>query len=398
MKPNYPLLSLLCLGLSVPLWIYLSHRRSASLVPVVRFATFNAALNRPEPGALLRELRGGQSLPAKQIAEIVQRNAVDVLLLQEVDRDDAGEVADVLRREYLAVAQGGQRGIDFEFAFLPPVNTGEPSGKDLDGDGRTDGPGDAYGFGAFPGQYGMLLLSRYPILTDRVRTFRHLPWSAMPGALRPEGYDDATWRLLRLSSKTHADVPIGIGRAADGHVVHVLCSHPTPPVFDGPEDRNGRRNHDEIRFWCDYLTPGKDAWIVDDAGGRGGLAADAPCVVLGDLNNDPVDGDGRHEAIVALLALPRLVATEPASEGAVDQAKLDGGNNLEQGGNAALDTGDFPDRQGEGPGNLRIDYVLPARTMRVVASGVFWPRAVLPGADLVRASDHRLVWADLCTQ
>ena len=31
----------------------------------------------------------------------------------------------------------------------------------------------------------------------------------------------------------------------DGKTVHFLTSHPTPPVFDGPEDRNGTRNGDE---------------------------------------------------------------------------------------------------------------------------------------------------------
>ena len=74
-----------------------------------------------------------------------------------------------------------------------------------------DGPGDAHGFGAFPGQYGLAILSRHPIVTAEVRTFRTLRWSAMPGALRPDGfYADAVWSSLRLSSKTHCDVPIRV--------------------------------------------------------------------------------------------------------------------------------------------------------------------------------------------
>ncbi len=82
-------------------------------------------------------------------------------------------------------------------------------------------------------------------------------WSRMPDAIRPVDpdsdkpyYDDETWNSLRLSSKNHIDVPIVI----DKQTVHVLACHPTPPVFDGPEDRNGCRNHDEIRFWIDYLA------------------------------------------------------------------------------------------------------------------------------------------------
>ncbi|MDQ3106173.1 MAG: GAF domain-containing protein, partial [Actinomycetota bacterium] len=57
-------------------------------------------------------------------------------------------------------------------------------------------------------------------------------------------YSQAERDVLRLSSKSHWDVTLNIG----GTLVHALVSHPTPPVFDGTEDRNGKRNHDEIRF------------------------------------------------------------------------------------------------------------------------------------------------------
>ena len=84
----------------------------------------------------------------------------------------------------------------------------------------------------------------------------------MPGALLPDDPstpEPADWYspdeldVFRLSSKSHWDVPV---RLPDGRILHLLASHPTPPVFDGSEDRNGRRNHDEIRFWADYVTPG----------------------------------------------------------------------------------------------------------------------------------------------
>ena len=51
-----------------------------------------------------------------------------------------------------------------------------------------------------------------------------------------------------------------------GKTVHFLVSHPTPPVFDGPEDRNGTRNFDEIRFWADYVIPSRSGYIYDDNG------------------------------------------------------------------------------------------------------------------------------------
>jgi endonuclease/exonuclease/phosphatase family metal-dependent hydrolase len=396
MKPNYTLLSCVCIALSVPLAILFLQRRSArAAVPVVRFATYNAALNRGEPGALLAELETGTSAAATAIAAVVQRTQVDVLLLNELDRDDGERAARVFADRYLAVSQHGQAPIEFPFVYFAPVNTGEPSGIDLDGDGSTNGPADAFGFGRFPGQYGMAVLSRHPILADGVRTFRTLRWSAMPDALRPAGVGDAVWQQLRLSSKSHWDVPVGIGK----RVVHLLCSHPTPPVFDGPEDRNGCRNHDEIRFWVDYLTPDRAAWIVDDDGARGGLPAGEAFVVLGDLNCDPHDGDARRAALVALLAHARVQDPTPGSAGGDEAHKRQWGRNATHGGPPAQDTGDFPDApgdgQGSGPGNLRVDYVLPSRELTVAAAGVFWPLAHEPAARLAEASDHRLVWVDV---
>lgn len=400
MKPNYTLLSVVCLVLCVPLsWSFLHRRSARPPVPVVRFATFNVAMNRDTAGAMLAELRSGTCVQAQQIAEIVQRQEIDVLLLNELDHDDAGEAARLFAERYLAVSQNGQRPIQFEYSFVGAVNTGVPSGLDLDRDGRSDGPGDAWGFGRFPGQYGMAVLSRHPILQDRVRTFQNLPWSRMPGALRPAGYyEDAVWAQLRLSSKSHWDVPIGIGPVAAAQVVHVLCSHPTPPVFDGVEDRNGCRNHDEVRFWVDYLTPGQDEWIVDDAGTAGGLPASASFVLLGDLNCDPLDGDARREALAALRSHARVADPEPKGRGGAAQSQQQWGMNAKHRGDPALDTGDFPDEEGKGPGNLRLDYVLVSRDLPTFGCGVFWPQSYEPGVPLIAASDHRLVWVDVGTR
>lgn len=392
MKVSYGLLAGFCLVASVPLVVLLLNRRSAVSIPVARFATFNVALNRAGEGQLLAELQGGKSEQARRIAEIVQRVAPDVLFVCELDRDHAFATATVLAREYLAVSQHGQPPVDLPFCYAGEVNTGEPSGLDLDGDGRSDGPGDAFGFGAFPGQYGMALLSRHPILHDGIRTFRLQRWSTMPGALRPEGrYGDEAWQHLRLSSKSHWDVPIGVGK----QVVHVLCCHPTPPVFDGPEDSNGCRNHDEIRFWVDYLTPGADAWIVDDAGRGGGLPAGEPFVLLGDLNCDPQDGDGRRAALSALLQHPRVQDPQPGSAGGEAASRQQWRVNATHKGEPVLDTSDFPDEAGAGPGNLRVDYVLLARELRAHERGVYWPLPAQAGGMLVTASDHRLVFVDV---
>jgi len=357
----------------------------------LRVATFNTSLNRPEDGQLVEDLATGEDAQARKIAEIVQINNPDVLLLNEVDHDDAGRAVDLLREKYLEVPQNGKSPVFYPYAFTAPVNTGVPSGQDLDRDGTMGGSGDAYGFGEFPGQYGMVVLSRYPILTEQVRTFQKLRWQDMPSNLLPtEFYGEEAAAVLRLSSKSHWDVPVRVGQAT----LHVLASHPTPPSFDGPEKRNQRRNNDEIRLWADYLSPGRrSAWITDDDGTAGGLRADAQFVVLGDMNSDPVDGDSWPGAIDQLLTHPRIQDTSPRSEGGPTAAEEQGGANASHEGDPRLDTADFGDDPA--PGNLRVDYVLPSRSLQVVSSAVYWPAPGKPGAELVDASDHRLVRVDL---
>jgi hypothetical protein len=238
----------------------------------------------------------------------------------------------------------------------------------------------------------MLVLSRYPIEVADVRTFQLLKWSAMPDAMQPidpasrrHHYPDAIWKQLRLSSKSHWDLPV---RTPQG-VVHLLASHPTPPVFDGPENRNGARNFDEIRLWAEYLSAGAKSWLCDDHGRCGGLDADARFVIAGDLNADPDDGEGMPGAVAQLLRHPRVdPGFVPRSEGAVERAA---DHALPRKGTVATHTGDF----GPKVGTLRLDYLLPSRGLRVLDGAVFWPAAGLLEDDPTTASDHHLVWLDV---
>ena len=43
----------------------------------------------------------------------------------------------------------------------------------------------------------------------------------------------------------------------------------------------------------------------------------------------------------------------------------------------------------------RVDYVLPSSNLETESVGIFWPETRDPLARLLRASDHRLVWADI---
>ncbi|WP_114856483.1 endonuclease/exonuclease/phosphatase family protein [Brachybacterium sp. YJGR34] len=362
----------------------------------LRVATYNVSMNRSEEGQLLKDLATGEDAQIRAVAEVIQLNNPDILLLNEFDHDEAGRGIELFQSNYLQVAQNGKSPVHYAYSYTAPVNTGVPSGLDLDGSGSVGGPEDAWGFGEFPGQYGMVVLSRYPILTEQVRTFQNLRWADMPSNLLPtEFYGEQIAAQLRLSSKSHWDVPVQIG----GSVLHVLAAHPTPPSFDGPEKRNQRRNSDEIRLWADYLSTGsRSRWIVDDAGTRGGLDPSEPFVVLGDYNADPADGDSWPSAIAQLLEHPRVRDTAPRSEGGAEAARLQAGANTGHRTDPRLDTADFTDDPG--PGNLRVDYVLPATTLQVASSAVYWPVQGEPGSELTGShpfptSDHRLVRVDL---
>ena len=355
----------------------------AEKVGGLRVATYNCYLNRASEGEILEDLADGDNEQIRNVAEIIQRTNPDIILLNEFDYVEGGQAVDLFQQNYLSVGQNGAAPVAYDYYFVAESNTGISSGVDLDGDGSVGGPDDAYGYGEFPGQYGMALLSRFPIDTANVRTFQNFLWKDMPDNLMPtDHYSAAAQEIFRLSSKSHWDVPVDV----HGVTVHLLCSHPTPPTFDdgdaadGAVDWNGRRNHDEIRFWADYVAPGQGDYIYDDNGDEGGLASDQRFVVLGDQNADPDEGDSYENAIDQLLESAMIDSTfVPESAGAVDYG-IDPDDTASWG--------------------MRADYNLPsAFGLSVEQGAVFWPAHTDELYRLVEndnaSSDHRLVWLDL---
>lgn len=232
----------------------------------------------------------------------------------------------------------------------------------------------------------------------------------MPGARLPDDpatpqradwYSAGELAVFRLSRKNHVDVPVQLG----AHTVHVLASHPTPPVFDGPEDRNRTRNADEIRFWADDVSPGRaSTYVYDDEGVPDGLAPGEPFVIMGDLDADPADDWDSLDGAARQMTEQRFVRDPlPTSEGAAEAAARQGRANQTHRGDPALDTADFNDR---GSGNLRVGHVLPSRPLRVLGAGVSWP----PSDELLfrltgsydpaytngfPSADRRTVWVDV---
>jgi hypothetical protein len=319
-----------------PIALALLAATGAAHAETVRFATFNASLNRDASGQLLSDLAnplaaGGVSTTvanriqqAHNVAEIAQRVNADVLLVNEFDFDLNGTPtassvatglgyssngAKLFQDNFLSAGHGNAvrgltSGIEYAYRYTPNTNTGLASGFDLNNNGVIAGGDDAFGFGNYGGQYGFTIYSKYEIVG--VRSFQNFLWKDMPGNLLTNdpsaGADNLSTfysadeiNALRLSSKNHVDVTVRI----NGQDVHFLTAHPTPPTFDGAEDRNGKRNHDEIRFWADYIKGA--AYIQDDQGVSGGLAAGAKFVIAGDYNADPRDGDSFQGAINQLL-------------------------------------------------------------------------------------------------
>jgi endonuclease/exonuclease/phosphatase family metal-dependent hydrolase len=343
-------------------------------------------------------------------AAIVQELKPDVLLVNEIayaygsgqNAEGADPSANARRfaDDFLAVAQApGLSGIRYS-VYQPATNTGVHSHMDLDNSGHQNlryqipeasdsmgsPPGqsedgreygnDSWGFGTFPGQYGMALFVREGavILENEIRTWQQFRWSSLPGALEPEGvdgmrwYSEEEWPLLRLSSKNHAMVPI---QFEDGRTVNVIVSHPTPPAFDGPERRNAMRNHDEIRLIRSIIDD--EPFLIDDQGEVGGLEPGIPFVIMGDLNADPDEGSGFGNPVPNLL-----FSSGRINASFVPRADSDG---------VAM----FPELDSDDTARfgLRVDYILPSEELEIVNGGVFRSRATR------EVSDHFPVWADI---
>lgn len=318
---------------------------------------------------LLRDIMQNKDDRITAAAGVIAHIDPDILLLTNIDYDHQqaalGAFAGVIE----------SKGTDFEHQFTRKPNTGLATGLDLDQNGYLSDARDAQGYGPFSGYAGMAILSKFPIDTSGVRDFSDMLWMDFPdrtlpmqdGTLFPSA---AVYDVQRLSSTAHWDVPV---QSLLGQI-NILAFYATPPVFDGPEDRNGLRNADEIRFWSLYLGGALDAQPPDDF------------AILASANLDPVDGDGRSDAMIDLLAHPLIYDPQPRSAGAAANADVD------HAGDPASDTVDWDSP----PGNLRVDYVLPSVSWTVIDSGVYWPNTnALLGSDGNAAGRHRLVWVDI---
>jgi len=290
----------------------------------------------------LRDIRKGEDPQITAIVQVIDQISPDILLLTDIDFDLDGAAlaafSDVLQQPY-------------EHQFTARPNAGIPTGFDVDGNGRLGEARDAQGYGEFSGDGGLAVLSRFPV--GDVADLSAVLWRDLAGAQLPPMKPEHA-AIQRLSSTSHWIVPIDlpIGR------LHLLAFAATPPVFDGPEDRNGLRNRDELRLWTEVLN------------GAFGEVPDS-FVIAGNANLDPTAGDGLRDAMVDFLADRRLQDPLPDTP-----------------------TARWPDRPELGA--LRVSYVLPSREWVVTDAGVVWHSSdPLERDGSMLAGPHGLVWVDI---
>lgn len=327
---------------------------------------------------LIAALRTGNHTQARAVAQTVQTNAPDVLVLTGVTYDQEQQIAEELRT-YLSAGQRTETGLDYPYMFTAPTNSGSESGVDLDGDGTIGGAGDAIGYGEYPGQYGTVVFSKHPIVEDEVRTFQKFLWSDLPENSMPEDrFSELESSVLRLNETSLWDVPVEV----EGQTVHIIAT----AVASQHEDADTSRGDDIRRVLADYVS-GQAWYLYDDEGETASLSPGTPLVVAGVPAAEGVPAEG----LSALLDSPVLQDTAPAVVSEVPAAEHPGGS--EEGEAGAT-------RHIPGAQDRRTSYVLPSEVLDVSGSGVFWPGEDERGHEVVNpdsayALDDRLVWVDL---
>jgi|Deesub1362A_J573_1020465.scaffolds.fasta_scaffold00048_15 endonuclease/exonuclease/phosphatase family metal-dependent hydrolase len=277
-----------------------------------------------------------ESHPQVQAAlQVLRRFAPQLLSVNELD----------CSAQALALLLQGlsQTGLQYPYYYQGPTNSGLPTGLRP--------PFEQRGFGRYEGQYGMALLSQLPL--GRARSFEGFPWRELRESYLREELQKVP-QGFPLFSTNFFDVPLRLGDT----LVRVLLLHATVPVGGYFQKF---RNADQLRFLKAY---------IQELGGQ-------PFVIMGDLNADPVRGEGIREAIGELLGCPLLQDALPA-----EPTFLEGGGVQEP----ALDE--------EGL-SLRLDYILPSRHFQVLDAGLYRPQEPQQWRLVRQASDHFFLWMDV---
>ena len=181
---------------------------------------------------MVEDLSTPDDLQAANIAAIPQHTRPDIVILNEFDYVEI-QRSSCSAPNYLLLSQNGAQPIDYPYFFVAPSNTGVPSGFDLDNDGTTGYPTDAFCSVTSPASTGWSCCpasGSSPTRPGRSRTSRGCP-SPAPGCPRPAYRRPADWYRPTRPGGAAAVVEVALDAPidVDGRIIHILASHPTPP-------------------------------------------------------------------------------------------------------------------------------------------------------------------------
>ena len=306
---------------------------------MLRVGMLNSTASRDGPGVFISDFEKNDPDILTEIMAI-KSVQLDIVLITDFDQDDERWAAAIL-----------SEALEYPYFYQGPTPRGIQSGYDLNQDNRFDAE-DAWGYGEFRGQHGMVILSKRPI--TNARSFNDTKWKDVKGAIRPKDYyRDDVWAQYPLASSGIWQVEI--------QGIQLLSVYATTPAFDGVEDRNGLRNMAE-NLWLDHYLRGEQ--MIDDQGIASSLDQHK-FIAMGTLNLDPNSGEGRKGVMQHLLTNPRLQDEPPI--GPLGSA-----------------TADWRDK---GIGALRVDYILPSCHFTINNKGM----------KAIDGNPHFLVWYEVET-
>ena len=306
-------------------WALLPARTQAGSVKV---ALFHTDLSRATPAKLLRDLLDETPDDIQLAVDRIVAADADILIVGDIDDDRDHLAADAFRQR---IATAGRA--------YPHMAVLRSNGGRLLASHRTAGYGDFHGDGA------VVVLSRYEI--TQVHDLQDWTCAQVQCHFDTDPSMVLSSRLMGMAGIMGPTGPMWIG-----------ITHATPPVFDGPEDRNGWRNFDQLMFWRDVLDRRYDL--------------PRPDVIALLANIDPAVGEGTKEGIQTVITDPRLRDSAPQ------------GCHYLLGCSSVTAYWPVP-----GPGAMRTYYLLPAREWAIVQSGLSW------GTPSPDESRHALVWMQL---
>jgi len=227
----------------------------------------------------------------KKVKEIVSLYEPELLFINEIQYDIDGAPNDNFKTNGENLNKlNSILGTQLKYISFYPANTGKNAKRNSQGEYYSDpnSPGardfaDQVNFGTIPHQYSSGLLSKYPIVEEKVIT--DIEWKAFNPQIDLTKFTTGDGKALpsdmELFDKNFLDVTLDV----KGKMIHVIVLHTVPAYhFGNKKSPNYLRNRDQLRFLEWYLSGKTDIDVtllgIKPIKGESFIAA-------GDWNVDP---------------------------------------------------------------------------------------------------------------